>query len=250
MKTWWRAVVGYPPSWIVIAAVVAAVVSIVALVEPPLFLALAAITVGAIAIAVWPVILSANGTLRKLQYATPTLTKVSEVELVMLRDDLDLLEDPRPAYQLQAIGEKRDNLVAILGHRLEAGELTYARYRSSAQQVFVAVVSNLREVLIAKKSISAIDPGYIDARLVELQAEEGGSTEAEISSLEDRRVLVATQEAKVTYLLARNESAMTLVDRTSIALADAPIGLGPQDAEAAMAALEELADRASKYATP
>jgi hypothetical protein len=128
--------------------------------------------------------------------------------------------------------------------------LTYARYRSSAQQVFVAVVSNLREVLIAKKSISAIDPGYIDARLVEPQAEEGGSTEAEISSLQDRYALVATQEAKVTHLLARNESAMTVLDRTSTALADAPIGLAPQDAEAAMAALEELANRASKYATP
>jgi hypothetical protein len=42
---------------------------------------------------------------------------------------------------------------------------------------------------------------------------------------------------------------MTLLDRTSTALADAPIGLTPQDAEAAMEALEELADRASRYAT-
>jgi len=249
MKTWWRAVLGYPLSWIVIATVVLGVASILVLLDPSLFLALAVIAIGAVAIGVWPVILSATGTLRKLQYETPKLTEVSEIELRMLRDDLDLLDDPRPAYQLQAIGEKRDNLVAILGHRLEAGELTYARYRSSAQQVFRAVVSNLREILIAKKSISAIDPDYIDARLVELQAEDGDSTETETSSLQDRRALAATQEAKVTYLLAQNESAMTLLDRTSTALADAPIGLGPHAAEAAMDALEELADRAGKYAT-
>lgn len=248
MKMWWRAVLGYPLFWIVIVAVVVAVVSILVLLQPSLFFAVAIIAIGSVAIVVWPVILSARGARRELQYGTPKLTEVSEMELGMLRADLDLLDDPRPAYQLQAIGEKRDNLVAILGHRLESGELTYARYRSSAQQVYVAVISNLREVLIAKKSISAIDPDYIDARLVELQDEDGDSTEAEVSSLQDRRALAATQEAKVTYLLAQNESAMTLLDRTSTALADAPIGLAPHAAESAMDALEELADRAGKYA--
>jgi len=98
-------------------------------------------------------------------------------------------------------------------------------------------------------SVSTIDPDYIDARLAQLQGEDGDSTQAEVSSLEDRRALATTQQAKVTYLLAQNESAMTLLDRTSTALADAPIGLAPQDAEAAMEALKELADRASRYAT-
>jgi hypothetical protein len=42
---------------------------------------------------------------------------------------------------------------------------------------------------------------------------------------------------------------MTAMDRTATALADAPIGRAPADAEAAMEALEELAQRAMKYAT-
>ena len=42
---------------------------------------------------------------------------------------------------------------------------------------------------------------------------------------------------------------MTLLDRTATSLADAPIGRTPEEAKAAMAALEELADRASRYAT-
>jgi predicted house-cleaning NTP pyrophosphatase (Maf/HAM1 superfamily) len=58
-----------------------------------------------------------------------------------------------------------------------------------------------------------------------------------------------SQEAKINDLLAQNETAMTLIDRTSTALADAPIGRKPQDAEAAMEQLSELAERANKYAT-
>ena len=246
---WWRAVVSYPPSWIAVVAVVAVVAAILVLLEPSTLLALAVIVIGAVAIAVWPVTLAATGTLRKLQYSAPKLPEVDEVELRLLGDELDRLHDPRPAHQLRAIGEKRDNLVAILGSRLDAGELTYARYQSTAQQVYLAVISNLGEVAIAKKSISTIDPDYIGSRLADLEAKDGAQAQTEITSLHDRRALAAAQEAKVTYLLAQNESAMTLLDRTSTALADAPIGLAPQDAEAAMEALEELADRAGRYAT-
>lgn len=248
MRTWWRAVVAYPPSWIAIAVVLVLVVAILLLLEPPPLLAFAVIGVGLVAIVAWPIILSATGTLQRLQFQAPRLPEISESEVRTLGEELDRLEDPRPAYQLQAIGEKRDNLVDILGSRLDPGELTYERYRSVAEQVYLAVISNLREVAIAKRSVSAIDTDYIDARLAELGSGDAAASLAETTSLQDRRALAATQEAKATYLLAQNESAMTLLDRTSTALADAPIGLAPQDAEAAMEALKELADRAGRYA--
>jgi hypothetical protein len=250
MLTWWRSVASYPPSWVAIAAVVLAVLAILLLLEPSALFTVIVIGAGIAAIVVWPLMLAANGTLNRLQYQAPKLPEVSDGELRILKSELDRLEDPRPAYQLEAIGEKRDNLTSILDERLDAGELTYARYQSTAQQVYLAVVSNLREVAIARKSVSTINPDYIDARLAELQAEDPGDAETEITSLEDRRALATAQDAKATYLLAQNESAMTLLDRTATALADAPIGIAPQDAEAAMEALKELADRAGKYATP
>lgn len=248
MKTWWRAVASYPPSWIAVAAVVLAVVAILVVLEPSVFFTIVVIGAGVVAIVLWPLLLVTSGTLESLQYAAPKLPQVDAGELRILRSELERLEDPRPAYQLEAIGEKRDNLVAILDERLTAGELTYARYQSTAQQVYLAVVSNLREVAIAKKSISTINPDYIDARMAELQVAGADEAEAEMGSLEDRRALATDQDAKATYLLAQNESAMTLIDRTAAALADAPIGIAPQDAEAAMTELEELADRAGKYA--
>lgn len=239
----------YPPSWIAVGAVVVAVLATLWLLRPTPLLFVTTLVVGVAFVLAWPVLLSATGTLRQLQFAMPRLPDVSETELRLLGDRLERLEDTRPAYQLEAIGEKRDNLVATLDRRMRSGELTYARYQSTAQQVYLAVISNLREVDVAMGSISTIDPDYIDARLATLRGEVGESTQSEISSLEDRRALATTQQAKVTYLLAQNESAMTLLDRTSTALADAPIGIAPQDAEAAMEALKELADRAGKYAT-
>lgn len=230
------------------AVVVIAVAAALVLLGPPAFLGLAVIGIGAVAIAMWLVILSATGTLHRLRQRDAGLPEVAEMDVRVLAEELDRLEDPRPAYQLQAIGEKRDNLVAILGSRLDTRELTYARYHSTAQQVYVAVLSNLREVAIAKRSISTIDTDYIDGRLARLMSDDSSDAQVEISSLKDRRALVSTQEAKVAYLLNQNESAMTLLDRTSTALADAPIGLAPHEADEALDALRELADRAGRYA--
>jgi hypothetical protein len=126
--------------------------------------------------------------------------------------------------------------------------MTYARYLSSAQQVYLSALDNLHEVAVAEQSVSAIDDEYIAQRLQDLAEQDDEAAIAERRSLEDRRELLNAQEKKIADLLAQNESAMTILDRTATALADAPIGRKPQDAEAAMAALQEMADRASKYA--
>jgi hypothetical protein len=251
MKSWWHAVATYPPTWAAIALVILGVWAILAVLQPPMVLSVVLIALGGVAIVIWPITMSATGTLAKLQFEMPKLSEVGEQELAELEDDLADLDDPRPAHQLRAIREKRDNLVDMLDHRLEAGELTYARYLSTAQQVYLSVLDNLHEVAVAMASVSTIDDEYIDRRLEELESNVTNteSAEAEMSSLRDRRALRAKQEDRAADLLAQNESAMTLLDRTSSALADAPIGRTPQDAEAAMEALEELASRAGKYAT-
>jgi hypothetical protein len=104
-------------------------------------------------------------------------------------------------------------------------------------------------VAVAEQSVSAIDDDYIAQRLDQLSHQDDEAATAERSSLEDRRSLQDSQEKKISNLLAQNESAMTVLDRTATALADAPIGRQPKNAEAAMAALQEMADRAGKYAT-
>lgn len=247
---WWHVVREYPLAWFVAVAIVALGVAALVIADPPTILALAIVVVGAVIIGLAPFGVSMGGAADRRDAGSSWRAGTGQSDLRPLEAELDALEDPRPSYQLHAIGEKRDNLVAILARRMEAGELTFARYRASAQRVYEAVISNLREVSIASRAISTIDVAYVDARLSALASDAGGGHQAEITSLRDRRALASTQEAKIGYLLAQNESAMTLLDRTSTALADAPIGVTSQDADAALTALAELADRAARYANP
>jgi len=248
MKSWWRAVAAYPATWLAIGLVVVGTWAVLRLLQPPFFMTVILLVLAGLAIVAWPITMSATGTLNRLQFEVPKLPEVESEELSQLAAELEALDDTRPAYQLKAIQEKRDSLVGVLNSRLEAGEMTYARYLSSAQHVYLAALENLREVAVAEQSVSAIDDNYIDQRLQELVDQEGESAITERRSLNDRRSLRRTQEKKVAGFLAQNETAMTVLDRTATALADASIGRQPQDAEAAMKALQDLADRAGKYA--
>jgi hypothetical protein len=248
MKSWWRAVVAYPATWLAIGFVVLATWAVLSLLQPPFFMTLILLVLGGLAIVAWPITMSATGTLNRLQFAVPELPEIEPEELSQLAQELEALDDTRPAYQLNAVQEKRDSLVGVLNSRLEAGEITYARYLSSAQRVYLAALENLREVAVAEQSVSAIDDDYIGRRLEDLVDQEGAAAITERTSLEDRRSLREMQEKKVASLLAQNETAMTVLDRTATALADASIGRKPQGAQAAMKDLQEMADRAGKYA--
>lgn len=248
MEAWWRAVLKYPATWLAILAVIVVEWLFISVLEPPSLFTLIALILGGVTIVVWPLTMTVTGTLARLQFEVPKLEEVDPEELQQLTEELRGLEDPRPLQQLSSVQRKRDNLLEVLERRLDVGELTFARYMTTTQQVYRAAIDNLHEVAVAMRSISAIDDEYIGTRLRQLDGVEDGAATRERDSLEGRRDLATTQEKKISELLAQNESGMTAIDRTSTALADAPIGRTPEDAEAAMAALEELAERASKYA--
>lgn len=249
MSTWWRAVLSYPPSWLVGGIVVAGEAAAFSWFRPSWLGALGFLSVGTISLASWPVVLSATGTVARITQGEAR--GLIESRLAGLAAELSRLPDPRPAGQLRAIDEKRRGLLEVLGRRLDAGEMTYGRYAASVNQVYEGVLSNLEEVALSMKGLEAMDGDYIERRLLELDAAGGedGSGGGERASLEERRALLTGQTRKVAQLLAQNESAMTIIDRTTAALADTPIGRPDADPEEAMAALEELARRTGRYAT-
>ncbi len=251
MKSWWRAVVSYPPTWIAAVVLGVTVWAMIALFDPPGILVGVLVGLAFLAAVGWPLTMSATGTLSQLQFAIPRVEEVDPREISALQAELAALADTQPAEQLAALQQKRQSLLNVLERRLDAGEITYARYLATAQQVFNAALHNLHEVAVASESISTIDEGYIDRRLAELTDDDSDDTAVarERATLDQRRDLRATQRRKIAQLLAQNESALTALDRTTTALADVPIGKRPEDADAAMAALDELADRAAKYAT-
>jgi hypothetical protein len=218
--------------------------------DPPGFFVAILIVLAIVAAVAWPFTMSATGTLAKLQFEIPRVEDVDPAEIAALRAELAPLGDTQPTEQLDALLSKRLSLINVLQRRLDAGELTYARYLSASQQVFASALDNLHEVAVAYESISTIDETYIDRRLVELAADDSDleSADRERATLERRRELRGTQRRRIAQLLAQNEAALTALDRTTTALADVPIGKQPEDADAAMVALEALADRAAKYA--
>ena len=250
MTSWSKAVVRYPPTWIAAVVLGAAVWLILTVLDPPAMLVVVLVVLAVVAAIAWPLTMSATGTLTKLQFEVPRVEEIDPEEIAALRTELDALADTQPSEQLDALLQKRQSLINVLQRRLDAGELTYARYLSTSQQVFASALDNLHEIALASESISTIDENYIDRRITELDGDDSDaeSADRERATLERRRDLRQTQRRKIAQLLAQNESALTALDRTTTALADVPIGKKPEDAEAAMAALEELADRAAKYA--
>jgi len=247
---WTKAVVSYPPTWIAAVLLGATVFLVLTVLDPPGVFVIVLIVLAVIAAAAWPFTMSATGTLAKLQFEVPRVEEVDPVEIATLRTELDALVDTQPTEQLDALLSKRQSLINVLERRLDAGELTYARYLSTSQQVFASALDNLHEVAVAYESISTIDEPYIARRLAELDADDSDAEAAdrERATLERRRELRNDQRRRIAQLLAQNEAALTALNRTTTALADVPIGKKPEDADAAMDALEELADRAIKYA--
>ena len=250
MRSWSRSVVSYPPTWIAAVLLGATVWLVLTIIDPSGVFVAILIVLALLAIVAWPFTMSASGTLAKLQFEVPRVEEVDQEEIAALRAQLEPLDDSQPTEQLDALLQKRQSLINVLQRRLDAGELTYARYLSTSQQVFSSALGNLHEVAVANESISTINETYIDRRLAELADDDSDveSAERERATLERRREMRTRQRRRIAQLLAQNESALTALDRTTTALADVPIGKKPEDTEAAMAALEELADRAVKYA--
>lgn len=247
MEPWWKVVLTYPATWPAVASVVVVEWLFLSVVEPPPILALISVVVALVSIVFWPISMAITGTLARLQFPLPKFDEIDPAELDSIRLELDGIDDPRPRRQFDAVQDKRDNLKAVLERRLDAGELTFARYVSAAEAVYRSTLDSLHEVAVASRSVSTIDRDELESRLVELRGVDGESAERERESLESRVEISETQGAKIDLLLAQNEAALTALDRTAVALADAPMGRTPADAEAAMEALEALAERTSRY---
>ena len=226
------------------------------LLEPSLLLSLAAAGAATVGLGSWIV----NYFVRRENYARRYLEDLhrflearTSQALENLEEDLDSLESSQGVAQLRMLGQKFDNLTEVLKRRLNASELTYGRYLGTAEQVYLSAVDNLRDVAVGLRSVSTIDPSYINKRLSELRKTENPTDEQkrEGAALEQRNQLHDQQLKKVVNLLAQNELAMTMLDNTATALADIRTGKGQaaMNAEAAMAELELLVKRAGKYAT-
>ncbi len=249
-RPWWRAVVTYPPTWAAGGLLVLLGVVFVAAFDPPTPMIIAGAVAGGLAVVCWPLVMSMTGVLAVRQFAVRDEDALESEEMASLAQELSALDDTQPFEQMVALGQKRAALLKVLDRRLDRNELTYSRYLSTSQEVYRSALDNLHEVAVATDSLRSIDAGYIDRRLAELDraGSDSDSKQRERETLTKRAELRDDQVARIERLLSQNEAALTTLDRTTSALADVPVGQRLEDADDALAALEDLADRARMYA--
>ncbi|MGF1648642.1 MAG: hypothetical protein ACFCVF_17230 [Kineosporiaceae bacterium] len=248
IMSWWRTLASYPPTWLAVVLTGAATVALWWWFTPGFGGALALVGCAVVTLAAWPAAAGVTGTVRRLRRRAAERRDAGTDPVPALRRDLARLPDPRPAQQLAAVLDRSENFTDVLGRRLDAGEMTYARYLTAGQQVVAAVVHNLSEVSLAYESIRTIDPPGVERRLRELEPATGRAAERERHTLSARLDLWRSQRERIDDLLADNEAAMTALATTATAISRTPMGTSAADAEVATAELEGLAERASRYA--
>ena len=253
MKRVFVSLCGYPPTWLALGSLAGLEWLLLTWFDPPLPWAGAFLGAGLLLLLLWPVLLLRSVDFVRRLYGAPDqalLERAAEID--ELQRDLETLGCPQGAEQLTLLRQKLDGLVGVLKHRLHAGELTYGRYLGAGEQVYLAAIDNLREAAVALTSANAIDPHYIGKRLKALASgrNEEPVQSDEVAALEGRKALLEQQTQKVADLIAENEVAITALARTAAVLADTKTGRGEasMDARSAMAELEELANRAGRYA--
>lgn len=247
-----RTVLSDARTWLALASVIALEAAFFVWFRPSATMSIVALVVGIIAFSTWPPLFVRSQSFAQRFFRVPEIIhNEQEDKLRALAGDFDELDFAQGAEQLRLLREKFRNLSEIMKRRLNTGELTYARYLGMAEQVYLSVLDNLNEVAVGLRSVSTIDPDYIESRLYELNrnGEESGERHEESTALEQRSTLYADQRQRIAQLIAQNETAMTVLDRTATALAETKTGKGhaDMDAQSAIAELERLAQQVGDY---
>jgi len=163
-----------------------------------------------------------------------------------LEGELASVFQERGIQQMSLFKEKYENLIAILDKKLDRSELTYMRYITMAEQVYLAGIDNLESTYLALKSISAIDVKTISKEL-SLALEDG--KDDLVATLNERLELYKSQQNRAKSLIEQNEQALTQLDHvtTKIANIKTEQGHAVMDIEQAMSELGSLINRTNKY---
>lgn len=166
-----------------------------------------------------------------------------------LEDELSEIKNEQAVNQVLLFRRKYDNFQAILDRKLDTTELTYNRYLSIAEQVFLNGLDNLENAAIALKSISTINVDRIKNDIGVLDKGPSKNNEARKVELNARLELHETQLNRVSELLLTNEKALTQLDQVAAKLAniDTRQNHAHVDMEDAMDELRLLIERAEGY---
>ena len=177
------------------------------------------------------------------------LTREKQQKLEKLEKELEEVESISGIKQLELVDIKYQNFEEILSSKLSPTEMTYSRYLSIAEQVYLAVLDNLDKVFLTLKSISAVDTSHLEQRIAALEKETSPKAQKEKETLSKRLVLHQQQLDRASDIILANERALTELDEVTAKIASVEINKGRADLdlEMAMEELRRLAERSEQY---
>ncbi|WP_148252719.1 cobyrinic acid a,c-diamide synthase [Aidingimonas lacisalsi] len=154
------------------------------------------------------------------------------------RDDL--------ATQADRLYSRYRHVSALIESRFDASELTFERSRQLIIDVCLGAVDTLHDMASQASSVAGVDSDFVRRRL---EREGNQLTVAERVALKRRLQLVDETERHLRDLSARNESALTALDDTAVAMARLDTGRtqAKVSADQALAELRRFIDRAPRY---
>lgn len=161
-----------------------------------------------------------------------------EVVLALCRAKQQLVDTGRRdlAGQVDRFYTRYRHVMALLTTRFDPAELAFERSRSLISEVCLGAVDTFTSMAAQARGVIGLDGEYVRRRL----AREGSRLAVEERiALKRRLELLEETEKRIRRLVARNESALTLLDDTAVALAQVETGR-PQASLATDQALEEL----------
>lgn len=169
-----------------------------------------------------------------------------------LQESLEAYGNKHACEQLEQFQIKIRVFIEIIDMKFpDKSQLTYNRYYTIAQEVFLSGIDNLNEVLLIHKTLDAIDIDYIERSLKRLEKrEQDDSTKRERSSLLQSKQQYYDQEQDIKNLMAQNEEALGKLDEAIVQVQDIKRSVNNEaqlDMEASMEQLHRMAQQSYKF---
>jgi len=169
-----------------------------------------------------------------------------------LQQSLDAYGNKHACEQLEQFQNKIKVFIEILDMKFpDKNQLTYNRYYTIAQEVFLSGIDNLNEVLLIHKTLDAIDMNYIERSLMRIESrEQDAATKRERSSLLQSKQNYKDQQQDIKNLIAQNEEALSKLDEAIVQVQDIKRSAnneGQLDMEASMEQLHRMAQQSYKF---
>lgn len=154
--------------------------------------------------------------------------------------------------QLEQFQAKIKVFIEILDLKFpDKNQLTYNRYYTIAQEVFLSGIDNLNEVLLIHKTLDAIDMDYIERSLQRVEKrEQDNATKRERNSLMQSKQQYLDQQEDIKNLMAQNEEALGKLDEAIVQVQEIKRSVNNEaqlDMEASMEQLHRLAQQSYKF---